>query len=271
MTSTAKETRKSAAIAAKEGASVAIPKELGGTWGSEGASTEDLLVPRILLAQGLSKYVTAGKAAIGDIVRSTDHAVLAKRGETVEFIPLGTFKQWRIMANVGGKWKFKRIEPVTPENINSDWEWEENGELYRRDNVLNFYVILPEDLSKETKAREALAKGELPDPDDVVLPYTLSFTRTSYTTGKMLSTHFQKAKHLGVPPAITVFNLSTTIETNDDGSFTVAHVEKSRKTEANELAFAKRWHDTIRSSNVTVDEEEAVDTEGETLNATDNF
>lgn len=233
---------------------LAIPENLRGSWGTSSFDREDIMIPKLLLMQGLSKLVAEGTVGQGEIVRSTTGKSLAKKGESVSFIPLATFKTWVVEEKIGPKYEFRRTEPMTAANKDLPLEFVEGANSWRRSRCLNFYVLLPQDIAREVSALKAAASGELPDPEDCLLPCVLSFRRTSYPAGKILITHFAKADQFKVPPAVSVFKLSSDVVKNDLGTFQVLAVAPDRKTTIEELTVCKKWHDTLQTANIKIDE-----------------
>lgn len=245
----------SKAVAKKE--TTALSTDLiSSSWGSEGIDAQDILIPKILLMQGLSEYVADGKVQMGDIVQSTTGRKLGGKDKPLQFIPICTFKTWVNSEKVGQKFEFRGTEPITPENTDLPLEWQQQGSMWRRDRCLNFYVLTPEDIEREKQAIEKAAKGDLPDPDDALLPYVLTFRRTSYGVGKELSTHFSKCAHFKVPPAVSMFNLSSEKVQNDQGTFYVFKLEKAGKTDPHHIQVARQWYDIITKAKVKIDEPE---------------
>jgi hypothetical protein len=234
----------------------ALSTDLRGSWGSEGVDAGDVLIPRILLMQGLSKLVSAGECKPGDIVRSTTKEALAQKGGAVEIIPLTSWKTWTIFDCSGKKPEFRSIEPITSDNANAPLEYMIEGKPWRRDKTLNFYVLLPSDVAKEQKAHEAIARGEYPDTDDVLFPCAISFSRSAYNTGKELATHFMKAQSFNITPASRVFKLGSRVVTNDQGSWPVFELSKARPSTQVEITAAKKWYDILSNSQVRVHDEE---------------
>jgi hypothetical protein len=241
-------------LAKKESAEVST--ELRKSWGPSGVDDRDILVPKILLMQGLSELVAQGKANQGEIVRSTTGEVLAKKDGAVEVIPIRTFKTWGLSEKIGQKFEYRGIEAMTLENMDAPFEWEQNGTTWRRDRRLNFYVLVPADIEREMEALRKMSVGDLPDPDDCLLPCVLTFQRTGYSVGKELATHFKKAEHFGCPPAVTTFKVGSRIEKNDKGTFHVFTLTKAGKTSTQHLEVCKKWHDTLGKVRVVVDEKE---------------
>ena len=207
-------------------------------WGSEGADSHDMLIPRLMLQQPLSDYVAKGKATPGDIVESINGDTVAKKGESIEIIPITTFKTWMRYKQVQGKWEFEEQVPFSVSNAGWQYEETKDGIVWRNDSVLNFFVLLA------TKLTE--------------LPHLLAFKRSSYHTGRKLSTHFQTASMKKMPAAATVFKLSAQLTTVDKNSFWTFNLEKSRDSKKEELSTAYSWWETLRSKNVKTDDDEKV-------------
>lgn len=239
-------------IAKKETAALSTSVN-SNAWGSEGIDASDVVIPKLLLMQGLSEFVAAGEAKSGDIARSTTGEVLGGVNKGVEIIPFMTFKTWKLEENTGSKFEYRGVEPITAENANEPLEWNVNGKHWRRNRCLNFYVLLPVDIAKEAAAMKKLeTSGDLPDPGDALLPCVLTFQRTSYGAGKDLATHFMKAAHFGVPPAVSKFKLTSKLEKNEKGTFSIFEVEASGKSTTEEIAACKKWYETISQTKVKV-------------------
>jgi hypothetical protein len=214
----------------------ALPTEMGaGSWGSEDISSEDMIIPKLLVMQGLSDLVADGKATMGEFRSSLDGKKLGDEKSPVEFVVFNTFKDW-VISEDG---EFTQIVPVTAEN--QGWAYEEviNGHAIKRVKGLNFYVLLTEDI----KNNEAF-------------PYVISFRSTSYTAGKKLATHLAKLRMFKQPSAAQVFSLSTIREKNDKGTFMVLDVTPAAKATPEQLASAWQWHEVLKTSkSVKIDEE----------------
>lgn len=247
--------KKELAVTEKQTA-LALPPNLSGTWGAEGADSTDIKVPVLRLLQQMSEIVGEGKAQAGDFLRSTTQTVICPKGESFEFIPLMTYKTWHLSKKIGQKFEYQKQVPMTAENMNDPWEWLEDGEEWKRTRALNFYVLLPSDIEREVKALAAAKNGEMPDPADALLPCVMTFKGTSYDAGKDLITHFKKAEHFNVPPAVTTFKATSEFVKGDQGHYYVVRVANSRKTTVDELTVCKGWYDTLKVATVVVDEAE---------------
>ena len=207
-------------------------------WGTEGVDKRDILIPKLLLMQGLSELVTEERAQIGDIVDSVTGEVLGTCRDSgkkpVKFIPISTFKTWVEFQKVNGTAKFTRIVPMTEENAN--WAMED-GE-FTRDRCINFYVLLAD------------------RPEE--LPYLLSFRRTGYRAGQKLATFFTKCELAArrgkpVPPAAKVWALAGSKQSNDKGTYYVFDVEMAGDTSKEALQTAFEWFQTLRTQQTKVD------------------
>lgn len=205
-------------------------------WGAEGAAREDMLIPRVLLMQAMSKFVADGKAAPGDIVDSVNIETLAKLNGGVEIIPIMTFKEWRKYKVVNGESEYLGKEAWGPHNATLEHEVVKDGITYRNDMVLNFFVLLANRIHE--------------------LPHLVSFSKSSYHAGKKLSTHFQISGMRKLPPALQTFNLTSQKTTYDKYTYFIYDVAKKRETKKEELEVAHDWWKTLTKSHVKVDETE---------------
>jgi hypothetical protein len=222
-----------------------LPANIGeGSWGGEGVSASDILLPKILLMQGLSKAVADEKAKAGDMLDSLSGSVIGSKSDSLEILAFNSFKTWIVYEQVpgkgageGAKLKFIKQEPMTPQN--ESWPLEEmmNGVQVRRDKALNFYCLLT----------SQVAKGEF-------MPYLLSCRRTSYPAGRKLVTHFARLKMFNKPPASRIFELTCKKQENDKGVFYVFDVAEKRPSTDAEMQAAYQWWKVIQSTQVRVDD-----------------
>lgn len=235
-------------VAKKEESNMpAIPQ---GSWGAEGLSADDILLPKILLMQPMSELVVDEQAAPGEMLDSLTKEKLGDQKKDLEIIPINMFKTWVISRKDGQKFKFVKQEPRNAANDNLPLEYTENGIEYRRDKVLNFYCL---------KASEAK------NPD--ALPIVASFRRTSTQAGKQIATHFQKAVMMGKPPACKTLKLISKKTSNDKGTYYIFDVTNGRSTEAEEIQKAFQWHQQIKSAGVKVDDADLTEEAGGTTSA----
>lgn len=236
-----------------------VPAKVSSGWGrSEVVDARDVLIPKLLIMQPISKDVVDGKFKGGVIIRSTAGAEIP---QPLHFIPLLYTKSWVIQEKVGNKFEFRRREPFSAANADAPWHWEADATKgrgkaeFQRSQSIDCFALLPGDIEREAKAFAALEKtGELPDADDALLPVAISFTRTSFQTGRALVTHFAKMESFGVPGCAQTLTLKTRKEDGELGSYFVFEMGKGRKTSAAELEAAKKWWTIINSSKAKIDD-----------------
>ena len=220
-----------------------LPTELQGSWGSEEIDNEDIVLPKLLLMQAMSEAVSEKETAeAGDIIKSTSEQVVGGREKPVKIIPLSCFKTWVLSMKDGSRYAFKSVEPSTPANINRALEWtDELGNEWRADKALNFYVLLPEEIT-------AASNGE-----GACIPCLVSFRRTSYMAGRKLASGMKESQFLNQPAASRVYELRANKRTNDLGTFYVYDVGTAGKATVEQVTFAKQWFDSLKTAKVKID------------------
>lgn len=211
-------------------------------FGAPPVSAQDIVIPKIMLMQGLSELVTEGKAAFGDFVDSMTGEKLGHVvNKSIEFIPFHMEKKFMISTFDPEKKKYiyARMEAVTAENENLPWEDTVDGVAIKRQLIRNFFVLLPSDMS---------------------MPYVVSFKGMSTQAGKQLSTYmYIKNRKAGLVPPAYVMTLGGKIDKNDKGTFGVFGVSVGRKSSNEEIKECLNWYTTIASKPTKVDEPEGRD------------
>lgn len=223
----------------------------------------DILIPKIFVLNPMSRLCAEEGLKAGSLVRSTDGKVIGDCELGVEFVPISYTKMWKIEIRKGGRYEHLRWEPVTPDNADLPWEWSEGLNEYRRNNSLLFYVMLTSDIAREQKAMEALAKGDIPDVDDIVLPTCITFSRSGYKAGKVLLTHFAKteevrARGFDIPYSTKTFTLFGKKEKKDDSTYFTLEVENGVKASKEAMDVCARWAGVI-TAGVQVHDKEDVE------------
>ena len=213
-------------------------------------TAKDIIIPKILAMQAMTKKVIEGTAKFGEFRDSVNYTVMGSEGKPIEFIPFHRTMEFVVMREEKGKFKFHRTEVINAENENNAYELEDaegNNERWYR--CANFFVLLPDEIKKGG-----------------ALPYIMSFKSTAARAGsKIATTMFAKnIARVGVPeyqstPASTVMELSGTKRTNDAGTFVqLDAVEKRLCTEA-EVDACYEWVKTIQGGGVKIDNSDIVD------------
>lgn len=210
------------------------------TLGDLGISSEDLVIPRLMLMQNTSEYVGDDKAELGDIVDSQSIDVIGGINKPVEIVPLKMYKTWRVYDMSSKQPKFKRQEPVTAANAELKWEFIEDGVPHRRVFHMNFFVLRKDELDQ-----------------GMSFPAVISFKSTSLNAGKQLATAMFKLHHLGLPAFSQSQMLTVKKEKKDTNTYAVFEIRKGQTLTAEQQAAAKRWIQTLAEKRHTVDEDEA--------------
>lgn len=213
-----------------------LPAEIGlDAFGDAGISSQDIVIPKILVMQGLSKQVTEGKAKLGDFVDSLSSEVIGDISTPIEFIPFHLEKKWIISKKRAGdnRFKFDRFEDLTAMNENRSWEGMEDGVETKYEKLFNFYSLLT---------------------NDMALPYIISFKSTSMKAGRELATQmFVKNRAANKVPPAKVMNLFGDRVTKNDNTFAVLKTAVQRDSTPEEIQQCLMWYKTIASGGTKSD------------------
>lgn len=205
-------------------------------WQNDEVSSNDIIIPRILAMQGLSQFVTEGKARFGDFVNSLSEEVLGGIGKPITFIPFYVQKLLKVSKEVSGKFELLRWEPLTPLNENLEWEDIEGNFKIRREHVYNCFSIIP---------------GQ-------ILPVLISLKGKSKKAGKKVITQMyainMSAKKIA--PCSTVMSLSGKSDKNDKGTFVVMDVSNIGDATKDQIAECAKWISIVKSGGAKVATEE---------------
>ena len=214
-----------------------------GSWGSEGIDSKDLLIPKLLLMQGLSQLVAAGEAGTGDIINSLSKKVLGGKQKPVEIIPIMAQKSWVYFEKKGDKFNYVRVEPFTAATSDRPMEGvTADGVAYRYDRSFDVYGLLTSEAKNPT-----------------ALPFMVSFRRTSYMAGKKIATFFKQCEMAKKPPASRTLLLNSAMQKNDLGTFFTYDVADGRDADKNDLAKAYEWYKLIKRGSHHVDDSDMAD------------
>lgn len=204
-----------------------IPEELAGDWGAEEVTSDDVIIPKLLLMHGQSELVQDDKASQGEIIRSTDHVKLAPKGGTVEVIPFMMYKTWINKEFEDGRYVWRGEEPLTPANSDLPWEYTgEGGSQWRRDRAYNYYALVVKDL----------AEGRFQ------LPIRLQFQRTSHKAGKQIANWFSECKMEKKPPALKHWNIGAELIKGEKHNYFIFKVDMGGDTTMEELQTCHKWY-----------------------------
>lgn len=218
-----------------------LPAEMNSAWGGENLTKEDIIIPKILLMQGLSEMVTEGDAKMGEFRNSMEkEVVLGSDKKPVEVIIFGSYKTVQIF--IDGE--YNKTESWTPAHAELPWEEIlEGGGTVKRTTCQNYYCIIPSEV----------AKGE-------AFPFIITFKGMSFRGGQGIATHIQKLARFKKPSAAKVFAIKAVKTKNDKGTFFVMEGSPVRDASVKEIKEAFGWHQTFMKANVKAHAEGAEET-----------
>lgn len=234
--------------------------------------TSDLIVPYIVLGQGLSDAVVDRKVQLGDIYRSTNQEVLGNPDKPIQAILMGPPRSdWVIEQRVGQKFEYRKSEPRHAGNETLPWKYwadDEGNEMqegqkgaleWRRVKRLTVFAILLNDIISAAEEMKKVDQGELPDPSKALTPVVLSFRSSSYKAGKEVATFYSRAKSMRADIWRYVVTLGCDLDKNDQGSFYVWKVmtDKAVAVPKEHLPLVQDWAAMVnnRVGELNIDEE----------------
>ena len=224
-------------VTKKESTEVSTEAMDMGAWGNREVSAKDIIVPKVLLMQGLSEAVSDEKAKLGDFLYSLDDEVLGGIDKPINFIPFHYERIW-IVKHDG---EFHHIEPVTAANENMPWEELQGNVQVQNIYCINVYAMLESDLS---------------------LPVIIPFKSTSLKAGKKVVTQMDfKNKAAGLIPPAKAMELSATKVKNDKGTYAVLDAKEVRSSSKEEVASAFQWYQAVNAGNVKADDSDLASSE----------
>jgi hypothetical protein len=238
--------------------------------------SSDVLIPRLLLMQGISPLVTGRKAQIGDMIRSTTGEKLGNPESPVPIIPLKMVNTWILMEDTGeGQPKFRGTEERTHLNEHLPWEFQtQDGKQMTRVKAISLYALLPGDVhASEAEMKKAIEAGEAPDLSKTVMPVLISFQKTSYKyAGKKCASFFNNVKINstkvpGLRPYQYVLTLSCREEKKEKNLWYVFDMDLGKPIKDNAIkSEAARWAMMLNSGNIKIDDSQELDVEHSTGN-----
>lgn len=219
-------------------ASTELSADVAGMWGPQEVSAKDIIMPKLMVMQGLSEMVTDGKAMFGEFRDSLTGELLGSVNKPFDFIPFHLDKLIYVTKRKAGttdNFKFDSVIPLTAETEKLPWNDTEGEDEIKRSQVFNFYCINPEDTS---------------------MPIIISFKGMSLRNGKVLNTMaFVKSFIAGSFPPANHYKLIGTKTSNDAGTFVVVSTEQGEKSTNEEINAAAKWMKMLKAGEAKVHEE----------------
>jgi hypothetical protein len=187
-------------------------------WGDTDVSTDDLILPKILLMQGLSELVAQGDAKMGDIINSLTSTVVGDEKKPVALLPFYCRKSWVIEKWDGSKFQYEKSIPDIGEKLPYDEEI--NGVKYKNSHQYEFFCLT----------------------EDKSIPHILTFRGKSHKTGKQLFTQMYVInKSLAKTPAAYWINLGCNRDKNDKGTFMVWSFKPTHESTQQDITDCLKW------------------------------
>jgi hypothetical protein len=204
-----------------------------------GCSQEDLVIPRVKLLQGLSPDVTEQGSELrpGWLINS-----LTKEVMPAEFIPI----------LVGFSWI--KFNPRKIDDPDYDASFAPGDIVYRTDDPNDPIVIKEGSFGpKGEKPKITKFMNFLCYFPGVNMPIVLSFSKTSYYTGKEL---FTFARYSGVDMFRKKYTLSSKQDENGAGDrYYVLKIRPSGNASEDEVKTAEAWHAEFSKTNYKIHDE----------------
>lgn len=243
-------TKKKAEVAKKEETAVSTDVQEFDMSHEVAIDPSDIIVPKVLLMQPTSTFVSEEKAKLGELRGSLEGELLAGKDESMELIIFHSTKTWTVFDCSTNNPKFKEIFPFTPKNSDLPQEEVVDGVAIRRDRTLNYYALRPEDIK-----------------EGMYFPYLLSCRRTSYTAGRKIESVRGKFQAFKKPLYIKTMKISANFTENDKGKFYVLDAVVGRDTTEEERKAVQKWLDVVRSTDLKVDNSDLETPDDSTVDA----
>lgn len=200
--------------------------------GNEEADASDIIVPRILLMQGTSKWVPE-TFNMGEIIDSVEEKVLAKKGATLKILPFIMKKSWEVFSDEQPP-KWLRQEKWNAANDNLDWKFTEEDpdrgtiDCFRQRNYGFYCFVLEED-------------GSI---DEFAIPALVNFRSASgFKEGKKIASWFARMKSMKQPGFTVTWELSSETIKETDKAYQKFVVKRGENATDEQKKVVMKWLD----------------------------
>jgi len=211
--------------------------------------SSNILLPKILLMQGLSEFVADRKAQMGDIVKSIGPVKIGDDKNPIKIIPLTYKNFWEEFEILGDSKEYRGKVERNASNENLLWEFQRDGSSWKRVQTIEVYVLLPSEIAYEIESKKKfLETGDLPDLDKTILPAVITFRSTSFKAGRGVVNHWLKIqKFPGVRAHHFEIGLCCNQDKNDKGTYFTWEVGNTKSLSPEYRAIADEWYNTLMS------------------------
>ena len=221
-----------------------------GLGAGEEIDTKDILIPKLMLTQGLTKAVAKGKVPVGIYCNSVD---LVDFGSEFEALVIQSYKVWQEYKVVpNGKDEYMQtLDFYSNENLPYQFK-NDKGEDCKRKEVLGFYILLLDEIA-----------------NGIAFPYIVDFKGGSKSAGRELASHFAKLRSNGLPSFAKVFSFGTEL-VEAEHTYYKKTVGMGRNITREELASVKTWIADLKKNkdHIKVDDSEELNGDDVVVEAT---
>jgi len=200
--------------------------------------TKDILIPKLMLTQGLTKAVARGDAKVGRYINSVSELDM---GDNFEALVIQSYKVWqeyKIVPNDKDEY-ITTVDFYGNDKLPYQYK-DEQGNDCKRKEVLGFYCLLLNEIN-----------------EGVAFPYIIDFKGASKGAGRELATHFAKLRSSNLPSFAKVFSFGTKM-VEDKHTYYVKTVGMGRDITREELNSVRSWIAELEKNkaNMRVDDSE---------------
>lgn len=187
--------------------------------------TEDIIIPKILIAQSQSQVVSNGNVKPGEIYESTEGSILAGKDEELELVMLSLKKLIYVFSDND----FDRIEEFKP-----GFQFEEivDGKTVTKQVCYSFVCLNYKDIKE----------------GNTVFPYIINFMKTNKRTGQKIINSIIKLQGSKQHFMTKVFKLKPIVTTSGKHSWYVWDILPSNDfVKKEELPIISKWAKNVNS------------------------
>lgn len=208
----------------------------------EKVSAQDILIPKLLLMQGLSELVTSGEATIGEFVCTTSKEVFGNYEKSFTVVPFYIHKKWIeyeiIKTRNGTDKKFSQMIPIVTDPAAPGFN--DNLPLLEDDiervRVFDLYCLIPSEVEM-----------------GLAFPYVIPFQKTSMDAGRTAYTQMY-IRNGANGLSYAALDISAKTKQNDHGTFGVPAVKLARKSTELEMEAAAHWYKAVVGGQTKLDD-----------------
>lgn len=225
-----------------------VPSTQFQQWSAPKMTKNDLVIPKMRLAQATSEAVQQKKAQPGEIRESLNNTLLLSGPDKLEAIPFFVLKKWHVhklvqQKNGSIKKEYLATIPIQDnplvEGFNDELLWkdkqkDENGVLIdiSRTRTYDVFFILPK-LGRD-------------------IPYVMSFSSTNTKAAQNIMTQMNINLEAGKTPAANCFDFTIGTKSNADNTWYVTDAVLGREATFEEQDQAYKWYKRLNTEKLNI-------------------